>query len=41
MSPLIKQLTKAVIKAELEGHLTSEDRPNRKCGSTSKSIKIP
>lgn len=41
LTPLIKQLTEAAMKAELEQHLNSDDQPNRKNGSTSKTIKSP
>ncbi len=39
LMPLIKQLTEAAIKAELEQHLTESSEPNRKNGTTSKTIK--
>jgi transposase-like protein len=40
LMPLIKQLTEAALKAELDNHLkTSVDEPNRKNGTTSKTIK--
>ena len=39
LMPLIKQLTEMAITAELEQHLASEDSPNRKNGTTSKTIK--
>jgi len=39
LTPLIKQLTEAALKAELNHHLTQADEPNRKNGSTSKTIK--
>ena len=41
LTPLIKQLTEAAMQAELEEHLTSEDKPNRKNGRTSKTMKSP
>ena len=41
LTPLIKQLTEAAMKAELDEHLTSEKAPNRKNGSTSKTMKSP
>jgi len=41
LTPLIKQLTEAAMKAELEAHLESEQKPNRKNGSSSKTIKSP
>lgn len=39
LTPLIKQLTEAAMQAELEQHLESEDKPNRKNGSTRKTMK--
>jgi len=39
LTPLIKQLTEAAMTAELEAHLASESTPNRKNGSTKKTIK--
>jgi putative transposase len=39
LTPLIKQLTEAAMKAELDEHLASDDTPNRKNGSTSKTMK--
>ena len=39
LTPLIKQLTEAALKAELEQHLAVDARPNRKNGSTSKTLK--
>ena len=41
LTPLIKQLTEAAMQAELESHLASEAAPNRKNGSTSKTMKGP
>lgn len=41
LTPLIKQLTEAVLKAELESHLEMDDSPNRKNGVTRKTIKSP
>lgn len=41
LTPLIKQLTEAAMKAELDEHLTSDDTPNRRNGSTSKTMKSP
>ena len=42
LTPLIKkQLTEAALKAELESHLEAEDVPNRKNGSTRKTLKAP
>jgi putative transposase len=39
LTPLIKQLTEAALQAELEQHLADCAEPNRKNGSTSKTIK--
>ncbi len=39
LTPLIKQLTEAALKAELEQHLATEEQPNRKNGTSSKTIK--
>jgi putative transposase len=39
LTPLIKQLTEAALKAELEAHLEADEAPNRKNGSTKKTIK--
>jgi len=39
LTPLIKQLTEAALKAELEQHLESDPQPNRKNGSTKKTVK--
>lgn len=39
LTPLIKQLTEAAMKAELESHLASEASPNRKNGTTAKTMK--
>ncbi len=41
LTPLIKQLTEAALKAELESHLEGEERPNRKNGSSKKTLKAP
>ena len=41
LTPLIKQLTEAAMGAELESHLASTDEPNRKNGSTPKTVKSP
>jgi transposase-like protein len=40
-TPLIKQLTEAAMQAELEEHLATEESPNRKNGTTSKTMKSP
>ena len=39
LTPLIKQLTQAAIQAELDEHLAEEDAPNRKNGTSSKTVK--
>lgn len=39
LTSLIKQLTESALQAELEGHLTSEQAPNRKNGFSTKAIK--
>lgn len=41
LTPLIKQLTEAAMKAELEEHLAEDDGPNRKNGSGLKTVKSP
>jgi len=41
LTPLIKQLTEAAMQAELEEHLATKERPNRKNGSTRKTMKSP
>ena len=41
LTPLIKQLTEAAMKAELDEHLVSDDTPNRRNGSSSKTMKSP
>ncbi len=41
LTPLIKQLTEAAMKAELEAHLDSDQAPNRKNGTSSKTMKTP
>jgi len=41
LTPLIKQLTEAAMRAELESHLASEEAPNRKNGTSRKTIKSP
>ena len=40
-TPLIKQLTEAAMQAELEAHLAAEECPNRKNGTSSKTMKSP
>lgn len=39
LTPLIKQLTEAALKAELDEHLEQDDQPNRRNGSSKKTIK--
>ena len=39
LTPLIKQLTEAALKAELQHHLDQEDEPNRHNGTSKKTIK--
>lgn len=39
LTPLIKQLTEAALQAELEQHLETDDQPNRKNGSSKKTVK--
>lgn len=39
LTPLIKQLTEAALQAELEQHLESCEEPNRRNGSSAKTIK--
>jgi len=39
LTPLIKQLTEAALAAELVQHIESGDEPNRKNGSTPKTVK--
>ena len=41
LTPLIKQLTEAALKAELESHLEQDENPNRKNGVSKKTIKAP
>ncbi|WP_290518766.1 IS256 family transposase [Alcanivorax sp.] len=41
LTPLIKQLTEAAMQAELDNHLAEEAVPNRKNGTTSKTMKGP
>lgn len=41
LTPLIKQLTEAAMQAELEQHLSHDEAPNRKNGSTKKTMKSP
>lgn len=39
LTPLIKQITEAALKAELEQHLENDAQPNRKNGSSKKTVK--
>jgi putative transposase len=39
LTPLIKQLTEAALKAELQYHLDQEEEPNRRNGTSKKTIK--
>lgn len=39
LTGLIKQLTESALQAELEQHLTNEQQPNRKNGSSTKTVK--
>ena len=39
LTPLIKQLTEAALKAELDEHLERDDQPNRRNGASNKTIK--
>ena len=41
LTPLIKQLTEAAMKAELDQHLESESTSNRKNGYSKKTVKSP
>ena len=41
LTPLIKQLTETAMQAELEAHLAGDDTPNRKNGTTRKTMKGP
>lgn len=41
LTPLIKQLTEAAMQAELDAYLAEEATPNRKNGTTSKTMKGP
>ena len=41
LTPLIKHLTEAAMKAELDEHLAREDAPNRRNGGTRKTMKSP
>lgn len=39
LTPLIKQITEAALRAELEQHLEDDDQPNRRNGFTKKTVK--
>lgn len=39
LTPLIKQLTEAALSAELDAHLSNKDTPNRRNGTTQKTVK--
>ena len=39
LTPLIKQITEAALKAELQQHLENDEQPNRKNGFSKKTIK--
>ena len=39
LTPLIKQLTEAMMQGELDQHLAAEEAPNRKNGTTRKTMK--
>ncbi len=39
LTPLIKKITEAALKAELEQHLEDDEQPNRKNGFTKKTVK--
>jgi len=39
LTSLIKQLSGAALQAELDQHLTNEQQPNRKYGSSTKTVK--
>ena len=39
LTPLIKQLTEAAMRGELEQHLAQDEKPNRKNGTSRKTIK--
>lgn len=41
LTPLIKQLTEAAMQVELDEHLATDDSPNRKNGSSTKTVKSP
>ena len=39
LTPLIKKITEAALKAELEQHLEDDAQPNRKNGTSKKTVK--
>jgi transposase-like protein len=39
LTPLIKQLTEAALRAELDEHLNQDEQPNRRNGSSQKTVK--
>ena len=39
LTPLIKQITEAALKAELAQHIDNDDQPNRKNGTSKKTVK--
>jgi len=41
LTPLIKQLTEAALKAELKQHLEHDQSANRRNGSSTKTVKLP
>jgi len=41
LTPLVKQLTEAALKAEAESHLQADETPNRKNGYSRKTLKSP
>ena len=41
LTPLVKQLTEAALKAEVESHLGADEAPNRKNGIQQENHQIP
>ena len=41
LTPLLKQLTEAAMAAEIDEHMAAKTSPNRKNGTTPKTIKSP
>uniref|UniRef100_UPI000485D4AB transposase n=5 Tax=Oceanospirillum maris TaxID=64977 RepID=UPI000485D4AB len=39
LTPLIKQITEAALGAELDEHMAQDDQPNRKNGTSRKTVK--